>query len=122
MKRLRPCRKFSIRTYFFIVPPGVVASPFFCAEPAVLAPWVLASLDDGIALCAAGPVVPFFMAPPLFDVVPLFMDSPVVVLLPAGPPAWEDPPAVLLCAIATDAARESAEANKIVFLMVVSSC
>jgi hypothetical protein len=33
--------------YFFIVPPGVVASPFFSAAPAVLAPWVLASFDDG---------------------------------------------------------------------------
>ena len=29
--------------YFFIVPPGVVASPLFSAEPAVPAPCVLAS-------------------------------------------------------------------------------
>ena len=36
--------------YFFMVPPGLVASPFFSAEPAVSAPWVLASFADGIEL------------------------------------------------------------------------
>ena len=43
--------------YFFIVPPGDVASPFLFAAPAVPAPWVLASLPDGIALS-------FFISPP----------------------------------------------------------
>ena len=38
------------RIYFFIVPPGEVASPFFSAESAVLAPCVLASLPEGMLL------------------------------------------------------------------------
>ena len=46
--------------YFFMVPPGLVASPFFSAEPAVSAPWVLASFPDGIELVELplAPVVP----------------------------------------------------------------
>jgi hypothetical protein len=43
-----------------MVPPGLVASPFFSAEPAVSAPWVLASFPDGIEFVELplAPVVP----------------------------------------------------------------
>jgi hypothetical protein len=94
--------------HFFIVSPGVAASPFFSAEIAVLAPCVLASFEDGMLLWAAEPVAPFFIVAPPPAVVPPFIESPVVVLLAAGPPAWELPPAVLFCAIA--AALESVSA------------
>jgi hypothetical protein len=49
--------------YLFIVPPGNVASPFFSAAPAALAPWALASFDDGMEpplFCSAPPAVPWF--------------------------------------------------------------
>ena len=36
--------------HFFIVPPGLVASPVFSAEPAVPAPCVLASRGEGVEL------------------------------------------------------------------------
>lgn len=57
---------------------------------------MLAFLADGIELLAAPPpVIPFFSAAPLPAVVPPFIESPVVILLAAGPPASELPPAVL---------------------------
>jgi hypothetical protein len=110
--------------YFFIVPPGVVASPFFSAEPAVAAPWLLASLAEGIELPVVAPVALFFIVVPPPAVVPPSMESPVVVLLAAGPPACEFPPAVLLlvCASASVLERASAAASAIDFaIMVVSS-
>src|ERR1700758_208141 len=67
--------------HFPIAPPGAVALPRFSADPAVLAPCVLESFDEGIVLCAAGPVVPFFIGIPPPEVVPPFIESPVVVLL-----------------------------------------
>jgi hypothetical protein len=85
--------------------------PFFCAAPAVLAPWVLEFFDDGAELLAAGPVAPFFIAVPPPVVVPPFMGSPVVVLLAAGPPASELPPAEFLCAITTVVDGASTAAN-----------
>jgi uncharacterized RDD family membrane protein YckC len=50
------------------VPPGLAASPFFSAAPAVPAPWVLASFADGIELVELplAPVVP--EAPPVAGV------------------------------------------------------
>lgn len=41
------CRE---QTHFFMVPPGVVASPLRSAGPAVPAPCVLASFADAIEL------------------------------------------------------------------------
>ena len=85
--------------HFFIVLPGSVASPFLSTAAPGPAPCVLASLPDGCELVAAGPVPLFFIAEPVPCVVPPFIDSPVVVLLPAGPPACELPPAELpVCA------------------------
>jgi hypothetical protein len=110
--------------YFFIVPPGEVASPLFSAEPAVPAPWVLASFEDGIEVPVDAPVVPFFIALPPAEVVLPFMESPVVVLLAAGPPAAELPPAVfpLFCAKASALESTKAVARAIVLiLMTVSS-
>jgi hypothetical protein len=105
--------------YFFIVPPGEAASPFFSAEPAVFAPWVLASFDEGLEFWAAGPVVSFFMADPPPVVLP-FMDSPVVVLLAAGPPACELPPALpaplWARAIDDESANAVASINVLVFM------
>jgi hypothetical protein len=50
--------EFNGRRYFFMVPPRVVASPFLSAEPAVLAPCVLASFEEGIELAPlAAPVL-----------------------------------------------------------------
>ena len=48
-------------TYFFMVPPGEAASPFLSTAPAVPAPCVLASLEEGFEL----PVV-VSVAAPLF--------------------------------------------------------
>jgi hypothetical protein len=69
----------------FMVPPGLVASPFFSAEPAVPAPWELASFVDGIEL----------VEPPLAPVVPELppVDGVCCVvsllgLAAAGPPDW----------------------------------
>jgi hypothetical protein len=110
--------------YLFIVLPGVVASPFFSAEPAVPAPWLLASLAEGMELPVVAPVALFFIFVPPPAVVPPSMDSPVVVLLAAGPPACEFPPAVLLllCASASVLERASAAASAIdLAIMVVSS-
>jgi hypothetical protein len=77
-----------------MVPPGDAASPFFPTEPAVPAPCVLGSLEEGIELPVVVAGVPsFFMAGPPPVVLP-FMLSPVVVFDPAGPPAFESPPAV----------------------------
>ena len=108
--------------YFFIVPPGVVASPFFSAGPATGAPWVLASFADGMEVPVVG--APSFMAaPPPPAVVLPSMEPPVVVLLAAGPPALELPPAVLLvCASANVLESANAVAIAIVLMfMVVSS-
>jgi hypothetical protein len=77
-----------------MVPPGDAASPFFPTEPAVPAPCVLGSLEEGMELPVVVAGVPsFFMAGPPPVVLP-FMLSPVVVFDPAGPPAFESPPAV----------------------------
>src|SRR3982074_3923207 len=81
--------------YFFIVPPGVVESPFFSAEPAVPAPWLLASFAEGTELPVVAPAASFFIVVPPPAVVPPFMESPVVVLLAAGPPACVFPPSSL---------------------------
>jgi hypothetical protein len=72
-----------------MVPPGDAASPFFPTEPAVPAPCVLGSLEEGMELPVVVAGVPsFFMAGPPPVVLP-FMLSPVVVFDPAGPPAFE---------------------------------
>jgi len=98
-----------------MVPPGVVASPDFSAEPAVPAPWLLALPGEGAELPVVVPVAPFFIAAPPPVVLP-FMESPVVVLLAAGPPAAELPPAVLppLCANAAVPETAKAMANAMV--------
>jgi hypothetical protein len=94
-----------------MVPPGLVASPFFSAEPAVPAPWVLASFVDGIEL----------VEPPLAPVVPELppVDGVCCVvsllgLAAAGPPDVELPHAdePLLCATAREVARVKAAASK----------
>jgi hypothetical protein len=107
-----------------MVPPGVVASPDFSAEPAVPAPWLLALPGEGAELPVVVPVAPFFIAAPPPVVLP-FMESPVVVLLAAGPPAAELPPAVLPPLCANAAAPESAKAMAnamVVSFIFVSSC
>jgi hypothetical protein len=107
-----------------MLPPGVVALPVFSAEPAVDAPWLLASPADGAVLPVVVPVDPFFMAAPPPVVLP-FIDSPVVVLLAAGPPAAELPPAVLPPLCAKAAVPESAKAvasAMVVSFIFVSSC
>src|SRR5262245_38004559 len=108
-----------------MVPPGEVASPFFSADPAVPAPCVLASLPDGgDEPIGAWPVVPFFIALPRWlSVVAPFIESPVVVLLAAGPPAVELPPAVFPadCASANELVKANAVASKRVRVLMVSS-
>jgi hypothetical protein len=96
-----------------MVPPGLVASPFFSAEPAVSAPWVLA-FPDGIELVelSLAPVVP--EAPPVDGV--RCVES-LLGLVAAGPPDVELPPAdepALVCATARVLARVKAAANKYV--------
>lgn len=105
-----------------MAPPGVVAFPRLSADPAVLEPCVLESFDEGIVLSAAGPVVPFFIGMPPPEVVPPFIESPVVVLLAADPPACEPPPAVLPapCARAAELAAASAVAKTIVAIFMGS--
>ena len=112
-----------IASYFFIAPPGDVASPFFSADPAVIAPCVLASFADGMEVPAVVGGAPFFIAVPPPPVVLPFMASPVVVLLAAGPPALESPPAVLPAwANASVLESTKAAASEIVLtFMVVSS-
>jgi hypothetical protein len=103
-----------------MVPPGVVASPFFSADPAIGAPWVLASFAEGMELPVVVPVAPFFIAVPPLVVLP-FIESPVVVLLAAGPPALLSPPAVLLV-WANDIVLASAKAlasARIVLIFIV---
>ena len=92
------------------MPPGDAASPFFPTAPAVPAPCVLASFDDGIELPVVAAGAPsFFMAGPPPVVLP-FMLSPVVVLDAAGPPAVELPPAALFEDWANDIVLTSAKA------------
>ena len=66
-----------------MVPPGLAASPFFSAAPAVPAPWVLASFADGIELVELplAPVVP--EAPPVAGVCCVVS---LLGLVAAGPP------------------------------------
>jgi len=94
-----------------MVPPGLVASPFFSAEPAVPAPWVLASFADGIELVELplAPVVP--EAPPVDGVCCVVS---LLGLVAAGPPEVELPPAEppLVCATARELARVKAAASK----------
>ena len=83
-----------------MVPPGLAASPFFSAAPAVPAPWVLASFADGIELVELplAPVVP--EAPPVAGVCCVVS---LLGLVAAGPPDVELPPAEeppLVCATA----------------------
>jgi hypothetical protein len=61
--------------------------------------------------------------PALPPVVEPLMDSPVVVLLAAGPPACELPPALPPddCAIATLDDKPRTAAKLIVFILIVSS-
>ena len=68
-----------------MVPPGEVASPFLSTAPAVPAPCVLASFDEGLELPVVVPVTPLFIAAPAV-VVLLFISSPVVAF-EAGSPA-----------------------------------
>ena len=103
--------------YFFIVPPGDVASPFFSADPATGAPWELASFAEGMELPVVALFPSFFMAAPPPVVLP-FMESPVVVLLAAGPPALESPPAVLACANANVLESANAVARAIVLIFM----
>ena len=100
--------------YFFIVPPGLAASPFFSAEPAVPAPWVLASFADGIELVEL-PLAPVVLEEPPVDGVCCVVS--LLGLIAAGPPDVELPPAdepALVCAIAKELARVKAAANKYV--------
>ena len=97
-----------------MVPPGLVASPFFSAEPAVSAPWVLASFADGIDLVELplAPAVP--EAPPVDGVCCVVS---LLGLVAAGPPDVELPPAdepALVCTTAKELARVKAAANKYV--------
>src|SRR5438105_14575508 len=46
--------------HFFMVPPGEVASPFLSTAPAVPAPCMLASFDEGLELPVVVPVTPLF--------------------------------------------------------------
>ena len=69
--------------YFFIVPPGLAASPFFSAEPAVPAPWVLASFADGIELVEL-PLAPVVLEEPPVDGVCCVVS--LLGLIAAGPP------------------------------------
>jgi hypothetical protein len=96
-----------------MVPPGLVASPFFSAEPAVSAPWVLASFVDGIELVDP-PLAPVVLGEPPVDGVRCVVSLLGVVA--AGPPDVELPPAdePLLCATARELARVKAAANKYV--------
>jgi hypothetical protein len=101
------------------VPPGVVALPDRSAEPAVGAPWLLASLGLPVDL----PVVvelPFCMALEPPPVVLPFIESPVVVLLAAGLPDAELPPAAvpLLCASASDEVSAKADAKAMVVIFM----
>ena len=91
-----------------MVPPGLAASPFFSAAPAVPAPWVLASFADGIELVELplAPVVP--EAPPVAGVCCVVS---LLGLVAAGPPDVELPPAEeppLVCATARELARVKA--------------
>jgi hypothetical protein len=91
--------------YFFMVPPGLVASPFFSAEPAVSAPWVLASFPDGIELVEL-PLAPVVPETPPVDGVRCVVS--LLGLVAAGPPDVELPPAdepALVCATAKELAR-----------------
>ncbi len=97
-----------------MVPPGEAASPFLSTAPAVFAPEVLASRDEGGEAPVVVPVAPFFMAVPPPVGLP-FMLSPVVGWLAAGPPAV--PPA--LCAIAAAPERVKAVASAIVVSFMV---
>jgi hypothetical protein len=103
------------------VPPGVVASPFFSADPAVPEPCVLASFADGIELpvVVVGLVASFFIAAPPPVVVPPSIDPPVVDLLAAGPPALESPPAVLDCANDIVLASAKAAASPMIDLICI---
>jgi hypothetical protein len=97
-----------------MVPPGLVASPFFSAAPAVPAPWVLASFADGIEVVELplAPVVP--EAPPVDGVCWVVS---LLGLVAAGPPDVELPPAdepPLVCATARELARVKAAASKYV--------
>jgi hypothetical protein len=95
-----------------MVPPGLAASPFFSAAPAVPAPWVLASFADGIEL------VELPLAPVVSEAPPVAGVCCVVSLLgvvAAGPPDVELPPAEeppLVCATARELARVKAAASK----------
>ena len=95
-----------------MVPPGLAASPFFSAAPAVPAPRVLASFADGIELVELplAPVVP--EAPPVAGVCCVVS---LLGLVAAGPPDVELPPAEeppLVCATARELARVKAAASK----------
>ena len=64
-------RRTGLFPYFFMVPPGDAASPFFPTEPAVPAPCVLGSLEEGMELPVVVAGVPsFFMAGPPPVVLP----------------------------------------------------
>jgi hypothetical protein len=106
--------------------PGSVREPSLFAPAAVGAPELLASPEAGIdPEPIAVPVVPLFTAAPLLipPVVPPFVELPVVVWLPADPPACELPPAEPpeLCANADVPARATAVANAIVVSFMVAS-
>ena len=85
--------------------------PFFSAEPAVSAPWVLASFVDGIELVDP-PLAPVVPGEPPVDGVRCVVSLLGVVA--AGPPDVELPPAdePLLCATARELARVKAAASK----------
>ena len=102
-----------------MVPPGLAASPFFSAEPAVPAPWVLASFADGIELVEL-PLAPVVLEEPPVDGVCCVVS--LLGLIAAGPPDVELPPAdepALVCAIAKELARVKAAANKYVVVRCI---
>ena len=102
-----------------MVPPGLVASPFFSAEPAVSAPWVLASFPDGIELVEL-PLAPVVPETPPVDGVRCV--GSLLGLVAAGPPDVELPPAdepALVCATAKELARVKAAANKYVVVRCI---
>jgi hypothetical protein len=97
------------------VPPGLAASPFFSAEPAVPAPWVLASFADGIELVELPVVASVPLEPP--PVAGVCCVVSLLGLVAAGPPDVELPPAdvpPLLWASAREFATVKAAASKYV--------
>jgi hypothetical protein len=85
-----------------MVPPGEVAFPFLSTAPAVPAPCVLASFDEGLV------------------VVPLFILS-LAVAFEAGPPVCALLPGALPCARAAVLTSARIAASEMHFIFIVVS-